>query len=44
MNDGLLGWRGFLAGAATAVAGASLVGLWPAEAVPVASGVTEFDL
>ncbi|MFX0575357.1 metallophosphoesterase [Nocardia nepalensis] len=44
MNDCLIGRRGFLAGAATVAAGASLVGLSPADAVPVAPGVTKFDL
>ncbi|WP_433601763.1 hypothetical protein ACQPXH_08685 [Nocardia sp. CA-135953] len=39
----MIGRRGFLAGAATAAAGASLVGPSPAYAVAVASGVTKFD-
>ncbi|PXX69161.1 calcineurin-like phosphoesterase family protein [Nocardia tenerifensis] len=42
MCDNSFGRRGFLAGAAGAVAGASLVGLSPAQAVPVAEGVTKF--
>lgn len=41
-NTNEIGRRGFLAGAATVAAGASLAGLTPAQAVPVAAGVTKF--
>ncbi|WP_225724789.1 MULTISPECIES: metallophosphoesterase [unclassified Nocardia] len=40
--DNGFGRRGFLAGAAAAAAGTSLVGLTPAHAVPVAADVTKF--
>ncbi|MCP2321175.1 Calcineurin-like phosphoesterase [Nocardia amikacinitolerans] len=39
-----IGRRELLAGAAAVAAGASLVGLTPARAVPVAAGVTKFGL
>ncbi|MFI9509576.1 metallophosphoesterase [Nocardia sp. NPDC052566] len=41
-NDNGFGRRGFLAGAASVAAGATLAGLTPAQAVPVAAGVTKF--
>ncbi|MEU2030405.1 metallophosphoesterase [Nocardia amamiensis] len=41
-NIDTIGRRGFLAGAASLAAGATLVGRTPARAVPVAEGVTKF--
>ncbi|WP_227996106.1 metallophosphoesterase [Nocardia australiensis] len=42
-DDSTIGRRGFLAGAATIAAGVPLMGLSPANAVPVAPDVTKFD-